>query len=44
MQYERLKIRYQDLEEQVKKTLKIEQKDRPKFERHTLTELCPQIK
>lgn len=43
MEYEKLTIRHNELESQVRRTLNLEQKEKVRVGRHTLTELCPQI-
>lgn len=43
MEYERLSLRHNELEGQVRRTLNIEPKEKTRVGRHTLTELCPQI-
>jgi hypothetical protein len=43
MEYEKLTVRYNELEGQVKRTLNLEQKGGIRVGRHTLTELCPQM-
>jgi len=43
MEYEKLTIRYGEMESHVRRTLNIEPKEKARTSRHSLADLCPQI-